>query len=242
MSVPLSYYELVEQFPKGGCVLCHLLARDGERFLGALLYEYVMEYDVQQAFRASRGLCNGHGWQMTQHGNALGVAILHKAALDEVLDIVQKASASLEGNGRFSRGLLSPMVKPQNMLAGALANTSPCAVCAHQAENLGRYLRVFGDSLEDERFHQAFARSDGLCLAHFRTLLDSLSDTERARRLVETQTDIWRSLQGELAEFIRKSDFQHVNEKMGAEGDSWRRAIARLSGEPGADPARRGKP
>ena len=37
-------------------------------------------------------------------------------------------------------------------------------------------------------------------------------------------------LREELTEFIRKNDYRFKDEVMGAEGDSWRRAIVRLIG------------
>ena len=53
------------------------------------------------------------------------------------------------------------------------------------------------------------------------------------------QTDIWTRLRAELNEFMRKSDFHNVGEVMGAEGSSWRRAVARLGGEHGVFGLRR---
>jgi hypothetical protein len=53
------------------------------------------------------------------------------------------------------------------------------------------------------------------------------------------QREIWQRLQAELHEFMRKSDYHNMDEKMGAEGDSWQRAIARVGGEKGVFGLRR---
>ena len=53
------------------------------------------------------------------------------------------------------------------------------------------------------------------------------------RRRCSIQQEIWRALQGQLAEFIRKHDYRFTAEGMGEEGSSPRRSIEALSGQKG---------
>jgi hypothetical protein len=91
--LPIDYYALIEAFGQPGCAICTLLLRSADRFLDSLLYEQVNESQTQRAIRARRGLCNEHAWQLTRYvGNALGIAILYRAAVDEVLSILERTA------------------------------------------------------------------------------------------------------------------------------------------------------
>src|SRR3972149_3703859 len=88
MATSPQYYDLMDQFPEPGCAVCHLALRDGWRYLDSLLYEYVNTGQINDAFRAGRGLCNTHMWQILQfRGTALAITILCNAVVDEVLKI-----------------------------------------------------------------------------------------------------------------------------------------------------------
>jgi hypothetical protein len=69
-----------------------------------------------------------------------------------------------------------------------------------------------------------------LCLPHFRLALRAAPGAAHVEALLMMQTAIWGNLKGELDEFARKYDFNHADEDMGAEGDSWRRALGFVAG------------
>ena len=60
----------------------------------------------------------------------------------------------------------------------------------------------------------------------------------RSRAAFDTLRDIAREryavLRAELDEFIRKNDYRFQSEGMGAEGDSWKRAVGLMTGRPGS--------
>ena len=225
MTKPFSYYDLIEWFAKPGCAICNLLLRDAERFLDSLLYEYVTETETNNAVRAGRGFCNAHSWQLTQfRGGVLGIAILYEAALDEVLTITEQAQAAPSGLSR----LLNKSGVPA--LSRALEPTGPCLACEVVAQSEKDYTQAIGRYVDDEGMEAAYRQSDGLCLPHFR---QALRETQYQERLTSIQVAHWSKLKGELQEFMRKNDFNFRDEAMGAEGDSWLRAIGRMSGEKG---------
>src|SRR2546429_8463381 len=91
MVTPLGYFELIEAFPDSGCAICRLVLRDVDHLLDSLLYEHINDPDIQRRYRASRGLCNEHSWQLVRHkGNSLGIAILYGAVIDELLKIAEQ--------------------------------------------------------------------------------------------------------------------------------------------------------
>lgn len=229
--MPFSYFDLIDAFSQPGCAICNLLKRDAERLLDSILFEYVTDPAMQTSFRASRGLCNEHGWRMAQMGNVLGIAVLHEAVIDEVLKILHRTSP----NGNAQR-YLSRLLFPQGSnaeLSEALSQTQPCVVCKMQNASEVQYVNTFVEYSPDEKMQTAYRNSEGLCLEHFKQVLRHTHDAQRSEQIVTIQTEIWTNLQSELREFIRKYDFQNVDEKIGAEGDSWSRAIATLSGQRG---------
>src|SRR5262245_17547672 len=91
MITPLAYFDLIETLPEPGCAVCNLVLRDVAHFLDLLLYERVTEPETHRAFRARRGLCNEHSSRLVQlRGGAVGAAVLYRAALNEVLAIIEQ--------------------------------------------------------------------------------------------------------------------------------------------------------
>ncbi len=222
---PFGYFDLLEAFAQPGCAVCRLLAHDVDRFLDTLLYEYPVEPTMQNSFRASRGLCHEHSWQLTRYNSVLAVAILYDAALDEVLRLIDGTPAERQTG-------LARLVKSgtNSALADALAAQKPCPACVVREDAEKRYLQVIGAYVGEDRFGGAFRGSEGLCLAHFRGALYAARDGENARLLTTTQHAIWTSLKREVEEFLHKMD-AHYHQPMGAESTSWLRTLARMAGE-----------
>lgn len=196
--------------------------------LDSIAYEFVTDPTMHGKFRASRGLCSAHGKVLLEQGNALGVAVLYKAVLHEVLGLMD--GAELDG-GR--RGLVRRLRGQGrgDALAQALEPERKCIACEGRAESEARFVQVFCEAAGDAELRAAFAKSDGVCLEHLRLLLHGLDGVENDLKwLVTTQRGIWERLFGDLEEFIRKNDYRFRHEPMGAEGDSWRRVVLWLSG------------
>ena len=52
-------------------------------------------------------------------------------------------------------------------------------------------------------------------------------------RLLALEGELLHALDDDLSEFARKHDYRYLGEKIGAEGDSWIRAIGLVAGKPG---------
>jgi hypothetical protein len=231
------FYDLVETFPKPGCAVCTLLEADTRRLLDNILYERVTDPPTQTRFRSSRGLCSEHAYQLTTFSHVLGIAILYEAVLDETLKALDQAEKEGHSPGGLARWWNAAVAN--DPLVTALEPVEPCMVCAAQDDHEALFIRILSDHITDERLESAYRQSDGLCREHFQMALRVTRDTRHARLLLDIQRDIWERLRGELREFARKYDFKHVDEKMGAEGDSWRRAALHFSGARGVFGRRR---
>jgi hypothetical protein len=221
---PFNYYDLIEIFPLGGCAVCHLVARDVERYIDSHLYEYVNTPDTHAMIRASRGLCAEHSAHLAAYGaSVLGIAILHSAVLDEVLSITAAVPASstfarLRGDAR-------------NALAGKLEPERSCPACDALEGGEKQHVRALAEHVDDPRLADAYRASDGLCLPHFRMTIKAAPNRANLETLISIQTAIWGKLKAELDEFARKYDVNHADTAMGEEGDSWRRALSLVAGE-----------
>lgn len=240
-ALPFSYYDLIDQFARPGCAICHLLLADVARLLDSILYEYATDPEMQADFRASFGLCAEHGEQMIQigaaRGGALNIAKLYERPLGDMLALLKGPAFSSAQIGLMRRLFASA---PQAALIELLEPARPCVACKLLDASEAQLIAVLGDHIDDPRLQAAFAASDGLCLPHFRLLLKHAPDAGRQRRLVEFQGAIWARLNDALAGFIRKSNFQHADEPLtDAEGTSWQRVVTHLSGERGVFGPRR---
>jgi hypothetical protein len=230
---PSGYFDLIETLPQPGCAVCNLLVRDVEHYLDSFLYEYVNDPASHLAFREGRGLCNKHGWQLRNFTeNALGIAILYNAALDEALTLIKQPPGSVMSPTGLARLIGVSAGRGGAALADRLEPTRSCPVCESFRESEERYIQILGEHLDDARVQEAYQNSVGLCLPHFRQALRAIRDAGALEWLITAQREIWGRLKAELEDFIRKNN-QYVAEPIGAERDSWLRAIGRLSGEAG---------
>jgi hypothetical protein len=226
-----AYFDLIDAFAEPTCPICFLVRRDADRFLNSLLYEYVADPGIQRDFRASRGLCNRHAWQMTeQRGGNVGVAILCQTVLDEVLSLLSPASSKPDSSA-WTR-LLGVQPDEGSAVAERLGASERCMCCAALDADERRYVAMFAESAGETRLRDGYAASQGVCLPHFRQLLKQMRQTE-ARWLIDEQTRLWKALIGELELFRFKIDPRNSDESMGVEGSSWLRAIESLAGASG---------
>jgi hypothetical protein len=226
--------DLSDAFQERGCPICRLLAQSAERYLDAVLWEQVNDPTLRAELNQARGYCQEHGWLLVRPGAALGTAILMKSVLHTLLEVL--ASNPVEGGSvSIWEGLKRTLNEDHASegtarLVGALAPQKACPVCRHVQTMERHYLTTLVAHLDGpEGLADAYRASDGLCVAHLRTALARAS-RPAAEELVAMQALLWRELHAELEEFIRKNDLRFRQEGIGAERDSWSRALALISG------------
>lgn len=224
MNTPFGYFDLIEAFPQSGCAICRLLARDVHHYLDIILYEHSTDPQTQAEFRASRGLCHTHTWELVEiKGGVMSIATLYDAVLDEVLHI--SARTPTERQTGLAR-LLNTSTTPDS----SLAPDQPCPACVMRDQSEQRYAEALAQYIDEERMRAAYEASVGLCLPHFRAALRAAPTPEAAHTLTTIQREHWTKLKRELELFMHKMD-AHYHQEMGAEGNSWLRALAQLAGE-----------
>ncbi|GAB4571675.1 MAG: hypothetical protein Kow0077_09000 [Anaerolineae bacterium] len=244
MATPLSMIDLVEAFRKPGCPVCRITKKDVESFLHSMLFEGYKFPETHERFRAGRGLCNAHAWQLSEsfRGALLNIGLYYRGALKALLADLesagrpgagQAASAARSGLGRlFGGGGGSADQAPSSPLADALEAPKPCMACEIRATSEALYTRTIGEHISNERLAEAYRASDGVCVPHLRMVLRAATPADQ-RAIIAIQRGIWEALLADLDQFVEMHDHHHTGEFMGAEGDSWLRVLRSMAGEQG---------
>lgn len=231
-----SYYDLRDALAQPGCPMCRARKQALNRYMDGLIYEKVNDSSVRAAVRQARGFCERHAWDLVRHSAALGVAIMMRDVVRELLKTAK--SGCYKRLGKWSLSRLHEILdsrQPRSStadLVAALGPQEPCPACRHEAEIDHALAASFVENLHGpEGLLEAYRLSDGYCLPHFRQVLARVGDEAAFDAILEVQQAHWSKLETELSELIRKSDYRFAEEEVGAEGTSWLRAIASLAGE-----------
>jgi len=231
-----SFYALREALAQPGCAVCRLTNIVTERYLDNLLWENVNDPGLRRAIRRARGFCREHARKLARPGASLGIAIISRDVLQDVLKSMEDArlrrpSGSLSLRRVRERSKATGATAGMPSLVVRLSPQTECPACIQAAKMEEVYLVTLLDHfLGDDGLMEAYGRGDGLCLPHFRQLLARVRDEALFEALVSVQRVIWERLTDQLSEIIRKSDYRFLDEPWGEEGDAWLRAIAVLAG------------
>ena len=210
------------------CPICALTDRDERRYIDATLYDQVTNVHCRAQIRTARGFCAAHTTRILAEGrSALGVALI----ADDLLKTLRErlASGPPAPTSAWSR-LRGAIGGGSRALAGRLRGRQPCPLCAHLNQQTPVHLRSFLQDLATADGQATYARSAGLCVPHLVQTLEVDEPADGIPFLVEYQQKVWTALEGELAEFIRKNDYQFTGDPIGEERDAWRRAFRLLAG------------
>jgi hypothetical protein len=183
-----------------------LIAVSTERRLRFLFHEGLNDPDLRKDLRSSLGFCGRHAAEAARIGHPLGIALLY----NDVLARAKERVGALASGRRVS----------------ALA---PCPQCIAEQKDEEHYIRALATDLQEESMQVDYERAYGLCFSHLEAVIAQAS--EEVSSFLGAQEDTRLSdLIHDLQEFIRKSDYRFSREPMGAEGNSWRRALEKVAG------------
>ena len=206
-----------------------------ERYLDSQFYENVNSTSWRNHLRASHGFCHEHAWLAVNKrlGDALGFTIIYH-------DIVKNLLPSLGDDGRptrATRGGRSVLGQAagslQKRVEALLASLTPrkrCPACEFREEITGNLITALLEELPDPTMREPLRASEGLCIPHLKLTLGHVRDHSVYEDLLTIHRVKLEQLKEELAEFIRKSDYQVIQEGFGREGDAWLRAIGMIVG------------
>jgi len=206
-----------------------------ERYLDNQFYENVNSTRWRDGLRASLGFCHEHAWLGIDKrlGDALGYSIIYRDVVNSVLtQLADSGSPATESRRRTSllRQLPESAKDRIEKILSSLTPHKRCPVCKQRDEATHIYLSVLVKELQTPEMINALQTSDGLCLPHLRLALEQVKDLSARERLINLHRAKLESLRNELDEFIRKNDYQAIQEGFGREGDAWLRAVSMIAG------------
>ena len=219
-------YKLAEACREPGCPICRLEQQGVERYLDSQFYENVNSPTWRERLRASPGFCHEHAWlSVNKHlGDALGFSIIYHDVVNNLLRSLDKdANPGAPRRGTSLRDQIKRVV-------AILTPRKRCPVCEHREEIRRNILSALVEELPATEMRDALQASDGLCLPHWKQALGYVNEGSVYEILLTIQRTKLENLKGELAEFIRKNEYQAIKEGFGSEGDSWLRTIAIIAG------------
>lgn len=236
-----TYYELLDACKKGGCPICTMALDTVARYLESVLYENVNDPATRDALVRARGYCNDHSWQLREMYAGLGTAIIYRDVLRHVAEAIERSRAGgtldVFGNGPGGlRGRLAALTGGGKLSGRKRSATDPhraCPACRVRSRYELIYLGALVEHLEDSALMEALHGAGGICLVHLDRAATAVRDRAAFQRLLQVQHACMVSLHEELGEFIRKHDYRFQGEGMGAEGNSWVRAIELVAGKRG---------
>jgi len=228
-------HDLLEACHQTGCPVCRIEQRSLKRYIENLFYESVNDIKTRERLRTSLGFCREHARLTVDKklGNALGFAIIYNDVITNILRGMENNDAPQ--NARPLSGLLKQMPQQVSAMAQrvlyALTPHKHCIVCQQQDKTLHNIISFLIEGLNDSEIRKSLQNSDGLCVPHLKKTFESVRDLETGNLLLSIHREKLENLRGELEEFIRKNDYRFKDEGFGAEGDAWRRAVYKLTGD-----------
>lgn len=200
-----AYFNLLEQLAISGCPICGQVHQSMEKFLDTYLYEGVTDRDNWNRLVASDGYCARHCSMMEIFSDGLAVSLFYG-------HLMKKRLAEL-GQKEKKPGFFKK------------EKSQPCPGCTYEEEIETSQCRLLAQAAQEPEFAEALKKNAALCLRHAQIACKQPQGTE----LIALVRSIIEPLVAELDEFVRKSDHRNT-EKMGAEGDSWQRALRAYHG------------
>jgi hypothetical protein len=208
---------------RSGCPACRVASDELQRWIGALLHEYVSDPGTREQLDRALGYCQRHWGVVTAKGDSLSNAILLRSVLGE---------AQRRLSTRFRRGT-------------HLQPGEPCPACAVEesaAEDAVALLCAAVEELPEAR--ELLARSDGLCLAHLGVAVGLREHVLGRARVLTMERDRLADLEAALERLIEAHDASSPVELTRELAQTWRGALRTAAGSalsvatPSATPTR----
>jgi len=228
-------YKLLEACHEQGCPVCRLEQQGVARYLENQFYENVNTPKWRDWLRASLGFCHEHAWLAVNQrlGDALGFTIIYRDIVNAVLNQLSDNGGSVSASQRRISSLRQIPEQARNTIEKMLYALTPrkrCPVCEHRDEMTHTTLSVLVEELAKPEMTDALQASQGLCFPHLQLAFEHVKDVSVSEKLLTIHREKLESLRAELAEFIRKSDYQLIEAGFGKEGDAWLRAVGMVAG------------
>lgn len=185
----VNWFALEKACAQKGCPLCTIVADRSKRYIDNMLFEHVSDRGFRAKYRSSGGFCADHARSLDSYRDGLAVAILGEDILADALPSLKKR-----------KSLKYPGV---------------CPACA-ETDRIEKEFLGFIAEITDPDFISFFTASDGLCVPHYRKLIQTV---KRIPAWIEqSQVDKFDSLLARVRTYIecsawgRQDDFARLSD------------------------------
>jgi len=197
-----NYFELIEALHQPSCAICQLSEKSVTRYIETLLYENVNDPSTRKRLRRSYGFCPHHARIALAQQDAFGLGIIYADLLGNALNSI--------ANGQW-----------QN-----IEIAQHCPVCETAIESAERSLHTMIQYFGESDFQQALQTAGPVCWEHFSKLIAMSKNLQLRQQIIKWELEKLEVLQTNLAEFLRKHDYQFRQEGFKeAERSAWLRAM-----------------
>lgn len=170
-----------------------------------------MEDDVRMV-TDKVGFCAAHSKELYRQQNRLGLALIMKTHMDNIIKEVERLPKSMSGGGLFKKKAEAPVVEYMKKLEDS------CFVCARVGQVFERYIATIFYLYEKEQdFRTKFAGAKGFCNKHYGLLYDQAPNylsgrylEEFADMLNESYLTNMKRVRDDLEWFIDKFDYRNA--------------------------------
>jgi len=221
-------HDLCAALARPGCALCRLIDRATRRHIFALYYDLVMESEVRDEVRQSRGLCHDHLWDAVQmeqqrHGDGGGLALILEDGLGLIQAQVDRAHANADDGWGAQALRRVTHHGAGSAIDAALRPARTCPACETSVEATTLFTDVLARHVTDRDVAEALDASFGLCLRHWGRVIDAAPDQARRDALRRVQQVKVAALLHDLHAMARGAGVDTTD-------DTWIRATEALVG------------
>lgn len=222
------------------CPLCLLESRLEEQEVEYCLGAAMMEPDFRVDSNKT-GYCRRHFSMMLDKPKKLPLALVLDTHLDDVRQTIDKLCDKAEKLSSAKRGLFNKngTDKTAAELTSFLTTLGDsCVICKKTAHTMDRYADVLLYMwAEDDAFREKFDRSKGVCLKHFKLLVDTLPKSLKGEKadsflaaLLKKEKQELKRIQEDIHKFTLKFDYRNQAMDWGTAKDAPLRTIEKLDG------------
>jgi hypothetical protein len=234
-----------------GCPLCRVLRNADLHYLRVFLREGKDDGRMLLRLLASWGLCAGHAGALVhlepvEHGDGLGMGTLYDWLLDQArrrLEDLRRVlgpgdrAVSPQWGRRPSAWNAQAGRKPRQRMERALhrlARTNPCPACEAHQRYAEYVVQGFLQALEPAAglpvIQKMYLASEGLCLPHWRTVLDLRPSAEVRQLVIGKQREVVTGLKAALDANLERGAAEEILEGNQEREPAFARTLAAVAG------------
>lgn len=221
------------------CPLCELEKKLEREAVEYSLGGAMMEPDFRMLSN-EKGYCNNHYKMMFNSANKLQMALVLDTHLIEIRQKLEKLSnipeLKSEKKGFMKKSNISEAVDTITNTVDKIQ--ASCLICDKINDTMSRYIDVLLYMwANDDVFKSKFENSKGVCLKHFKMLVDGSKASLKSNDakdflniLFEKEMKELERIQDDIHKFTLKFDYRNHDMPWGTAKDSPERTIEKLSG------------